>query len=269
MVGLGLIGGSAAAALRRAGLRVVGHDADPAVAQRALDLELVDAVAGLDRSVNGAGLILLATPLGATVHLLPWVDALAGDDAVIVDTVSVKEPVMQVAAGLPGAERIIGGHPIAGKEVAGPEHAEPLLFQQRTFVLTPLPHTRPAALDRATRMVRALGAIPRRLSAAEHDRILARTSHLPQLLATALALSLQEGEAALGGTGLQDMTRLARSSPVLWQEIFLANAANVLQAAEVLQRQLADLMALIDARDAAGVAEAMERGAEATGEGWT
>ena len=220
VIGLGLIGASLGGALRARGYVVWGLDTDPAAMQTALHRGLVDNVSDeLTVVLNEASLVILATPVLSIVDLLPRVDALSPHTAVIVDVGSVKGPVVDAMEGLPGAARIIGGHPIAGKEQSGPGVADALIFQGRSFALVPNKATSTPTLHAAETVVRAIGGVPFVLSAPEHDRMVARTSHLPQLLAMALALALEPHDERLAGPGLRDRTRRAASGARVWTDI--------------------------------------------------
>lgn len=258
IIGLGLIGGSMGGALRRAGLSVRGYDVAPTAMRIALLRELIDEMAGsLEAAVEDADAVVLAVPQQQTVELLPAVDAAAPGEAILLDTASVKGQVLATMSGLPGARRAVGGHPLAGKERSGPEAADPELFRGRSFALVPNPATEGETLDRAAALVVALGATPVIVTAEEHDRILARTSHLPQLLSTALALTLEPGDGRLAGPGLQDMTRLAMSPAGMWQEILAANRANVVGALRRLLQELGDMTDALEGSELEQIARLM------------
>lgn len=264
VIGLGLIGGSLAAALRRSGCRVHGFDVSSATVRRAVERELVDeGHQSLASAVGGTNIVLLAAPVSAIVALLPEVETHSPDDALILDTGSVKQPVVEAMTRLRAPNRAVGGHPLAGKEISGPDAAAATLFEDHTFVLTPSALTSEGALSRAARLVRSLGSRPVLISPEVHDRVLARTSHLPQLASTALAISLQEGDVRLAGPALADMTRLARSDESMWRDILLSNRENVLAALDDYRDRLDDLAATVRARDGAGLARLFGRGREA------
>lgn len=268
ILGLGLIGGSVGACLRRAGMHVTGFDPDSTHASLARERELVDvAVPSVRQAVEGATTVLLAAPLSAIIELLPRVDALAPAGALIMDAGSVKRSVGQVMGALPGAARMVGGHPLAGDERSGPKAASPDLFAGSRFILSPTPRTEPAVLERARQIVHALGAEPEVVDAAVHDRVLARTSHLPQALASALAVSLDPGDMAFSGPGLRDMTRLAASDPTIWRDILLLNGDEVVDGMRRCAAQLSRLAALVQLQDATGVARFVETGRERVGGG--
>jgi len=258
VVGVGLIGGSMAAALRRRGFLVRGLDVAPGRAETARRLGLVDETPdSLEECVRGAEVIVLAAPVDATIALLPAVDGVADETSLVLDVCSVKGPVVDAMSRLPGVARMVGGHPVAGTERSGPETADADLFAGRAFVFCPAPATAPDVLERACALARSIGAEPVVLTAGRHDATLARISHLPQLASTALALCLQPGDAAIAGSGLRDMTRLALSDPALWRAIVLSNGSNVTPELRDLSRRLEQLACLIEAGDAAAVERAL------------
>lgn len=263
VIGLGLIGASLAGALRSQGHFVRGLDRDPAARHIALERGLVDDVADdLPRALDGATLVILAVPVLSILSLVRDVDALASPDAVIMDVGSVKAPVLHEMAALPGAPRAIGGHPIAGKEQAGPAAADASLFRNRSFVLVPSTATSAETLQAAEDLVRSIGAVPVVLTATEHDRMVARTSHLPQLLATALALSLEPHDEIVAGPGLRDMTRLAASGSSMWNDIFISNADNIAAALATCIAQLQTLARMASGGDETALEQSMRRANE-------
>lgn len=246
VVGTGLIGGSLGAALRQRGWLVRGTDADPSAAAEARRLGLIDeAHANLASCVDGADVVVLAVPVGRIPKLLRSVDAHAPSGALLLDTGSVKQPIVAAMQVLSGAERAVGGHPLAGSHRAGPAAATPDLFHDQPFVLCPSNRTTGETLGRAASIAREIGAVPRILSALEHDRSVAVTSHLPQILSSLLgALPADRG---LAGPGYRDMTRLAGSSAAMWSDILLSNRDEVLRAVrsyrtslDVMTQALAD-----------------------------
>jgi prephenate dehydrogenase len=264
IVGLGLVGGSIAGALRRGGSHVLGIDRDRGALQVAADRGLIDRGSdALQELQPDMQVVILAVPVLSILQLLETVDALAPPEALLIDTGSVKAPVVELMAKLPGARRAVGGHPIAGKAESGAAAADPDLFCRRPFVIVPSDRTDSAALDAARLLIGALDAIPEVMEADAHDRVLARTSHLPQMVASALALSLDPGDERVAGPGLRDMTRLAGSDVRVWRDIFLANRHNVMAAADVFIGQLEQLVRVVGDGEAERIETVMERGREA------
>jgi prephenate dehydrogenase len=221
IVGTGLLGTSFGLAARRAGLfgRIVGVSS-PAVAAAALKANAIDEVLELGPALAEGDFVLLAQPVRRILGLLGEIDPMVKPGALITDVGSTKAAICAAAASIERAT-FIGGHPMAGREVRGPEGALPTLFENRPWILTS-PH---AGLEA---MVRALGANPVYLSPAEHDRLVALSSHLPQLAATALASLLSENDLRqVAGPGILDMTRLALSSYPLWEDILATNRDNI------------------------------------------
>jgi prephenate dehydrogenase len=248
VVGLGLIGGSIAARLRRSApdVRLTGID-HPTVLDRALALGLIDERRAVLADVD-VDLVVLATPVDATPDLLAAAGA-AGTTALITDTCSTKRHVM-AAASAAHVARFIGGHPIAGSEHAGLEHADADLFRNRAWLL--VARDAGAADARAlAAFVTLLGAVPAFVDADLHDRTMAYVSHVPQLLAVALMNAAGEscGEAGLASAGraFREMTRLAASPGDLWQGILRTNEDNVAEALAAVVAQLPSSAALHDA----------------------
>lgn len=227
--GVGLIGGSFALALRKAGFsgRILGVSS-PETLRRALDLRVIDAGSTLPEAARAADLIYLAQPILRIVEILSELDPLVRPEALITDAGSTKSTIVQRAAGVISRCQFLGGHPMAGREQRGVEAAEADLFRGRPYVLTP--RTRPELDNPPARefvdWIGRIGAFPVILSPEEHDRIVAYTSHLPQLTSTALAALLegrQEPQSGVFGPALVDSTRLALSSFDIWGDILATN----------------------------------------------
>jgi len=237
--GLGLIGGSLARALSRRGYRVIGVDRARPLG-RARAARAIARGMPLEAAVREADLVLLAALPEANLRLLRRIARLRRDGLVIADVTSVKRPIVREARRL-GLSRFVGGHPMAGRERSGFAAARADLFRGRPFVLVPGPD--PKALWTVRRIARDIGARPVSMSAAEHDRVMARLSHLPQLLAWTLFEAARSHAATrrrlgLAGSGFRDMTRLARSPRRMWREILAANRDEVSRALATLRRGL-------------------------------
>lgn len=260
IIGLGLIGSSLGAALRRDGFDVVGFDRDLSHAQMAESRGYVDrAHAALEATVVGQDVVVLATPVSTIVSLLPQVAALAGQHTVLTDVGSVKGPVLTTMEGVPHPGRAVGGHPIAGREVSGPAAADPDLFVGKPYAIVPSPLSDERAIECVVGIARAIGAAPHVVDAATHDAVVARTSHLPQVVASALALTLMDspeaGTGILAGTGLRDTTRLAASDAKLWTDILCMNSDNVATSVRQLTAVLTGLLSCIEGHDAGALRE--------------
>jgi 3-phosphoshikimate 1-carboxyvinyltransferase len=270
VIGTGLVGGSVAAAARGAGFteRVVGVDADPAALEAGLGAGLLDAT-GLPEDLGPDDLVVLAVPTlavpGALEELVDDAGVLAGG-AVVTDTASVKGTVVAALQGLPPAARarFVPGHPIAGSERSGIGAARPDLFRGHRVLLTPEPGTAPEAVARVEGLWRAAGAEVLRMDVAEHDRILAMTSHLPHLLAFALVDTLgaqREHEEIFrhAAGGFRDFTRIASSDPVMWRDVFAANGPAVLSILDRFVADLGRLRAQLEAGDRDALHETFTR----------
>jgi prephenate dehydrogenase len=239
IVGLGLIGGSLARALTRAGYHVVGIDR-ARVRRRAARAGAVAQTAGSVEAAARMDVVVLAAPPEANLRLLRRLARVARPGLVVTDVGSVKRPIAEEAARL-GLESFVGGHPMAGNEGTGFPASRPDLFRGRPWVISP--SRDPRAARRVRALVRAAGARPVEVEPAAHDRAVAFLSHLPQVVARALAAAargdVQAGRRlSLAGPGFQDMTRLARSPRRLWREILAQNEAEVARALGTFLRVL-------------------------------
>src|SRR5579864_6011379 len=231
--GVGLIGGSFALALRAAGYsgRILGVSSAETL-RRALNLGVIDAAAAAQEAAASADLIYLAQPILRIIDSLPELNAWVNPDALITDAGSTKKAIVDRASQVISRCQFLGGHPMAGRERFGVEAAEAGLFQGRPYVLTPRVETElntPRARELKDWIGR-IGAFPITLDAEDHDRIVAYTSHLPQLISTALA-SLLEGRAepksGIFGPALVDSTRLSLSSFQMWGDILATNRVSI------------------------------------------
>jgi prephenate dehydrogenase len=259
ILGVGLIGGSLARALRDAGhvQEIVGFGRGLANLQRAVELGVVDRIeTSLAAAVHGADMVVLATPVGTMRDTLAAIAPYLGKDAVVTDVGSVKGAVADAARTALGARlaTFVPGHPIAGTERSGVEASFASLFVGRRVVLTPLPETSPDALTRVRAMWRAAGAEVVEMSVAHHDEVLAATSHLPHLLAYALVDMLAQLDDrrevfAFAAGGFRDFTRIASSDPVMWRDIGLANREAIGQMLRQFRAELDGLIGAVDAGD--------------------
>jgi prephenate dehydrogenase len=254
VVGAGLVGGSVAAALRQAGVRVTLTDRDAGVRRRAAACDLADTVVDdVATAVTDVDLVVVAVPAAVVPAVVAEVARTAAPEVVLTDVASLKGelvPAVETALTAAGAgpQRFVGGHPMAGSERSGPEAADAWLFQGATWVLTPTATTDPAALTRLSNVLRRIGARVLALPPDRHDRLVAVTSHLPQVAASALAdvaadAAATAGEAvmAVAGGGFRDTTRIAASDPDLWIGILRGNRGAVLDALTALRTRLDDL----------------------------
>lgn len=234
LIGLGLIAGSMAHAMREAGLadEIVGHARSPATRETARQIGLCDRVEDTAaEAVRDADLVVLAVPVGAmgivAAEIAPHLKA----GATVTDVGSVKQAVIdEVGPHLPPAVHFIPGHPLAGTEQSGPRAGFASLFRNRWWLLTPLPDTDPAAIERLTGLLRAIGAKTDHMEAGHHDLVLAVTSHAPHLIAYTmvgvadhLRRVTDEEVIQYSAAGFRDFTRIAASDPTMWRDVFLHN----------------------------------------------
>lgn len=236
IAGVGLLGGSVGLALRKAGFtgRRIGVGRTQATLDRAIALGCIDEASDLETAAAQSDLILLAAPVGAILDLLHRLAAVGSTRALITDVGSTKHTIVAEAERvLPEPGRFVGSHPMAGSERGGPDHATADLFRGKPVAVTPTETTDPAAIDRVEGLWRALGMVVHRFAPAEHDRAVARLSHLPHALSVVLMDQAHRGAGLeLASTGLADMTRIAAGDPGLWADIFIDNADAVLDACD-------------------------------------
>ena len=257
VIGCGLIGGSFALAMKHAGLveRVVGYSKSPSTTEKAKRLGIIDIAAeSALLAVSGSDLVLLAVPVSATESTLKAIRDLIKPDVLVMDVGSTKRDVVDAARRVLRKQlgNFVPAHPIAGKELAGIDHADGALFAGRHVILTPLPQTHPDLLQRATDLWAATGAQVLRMSPEHHDAAFAAVSHLPHLLGFAYMNGLLQQAAGrdyltLAGPGFRDFTRIAASDPTVWRDVMLSNREELLkqslrfkQSLEALERVLLD-----------------------------
>lgn len=260
IVGMGLMGGSLAGALRPCGCLLVGVDRDPQTNEIAMARRLVDrATTDLEDGVCGADMVILATPVRTILRLLDEIAALIDHACVVMDLGSTKARVVAKMQTLPQHLQPLGGHPMCGREISGIGAADALLYRGNAFVLSPLERTSGETLDLAHAMVKAIGAHPMLLDAERHDRVVAMTSHLPYLLACSLVAAAQMGAAVedklwnLAASGFRDTSRLAGSNVEMMLDILLTNREAILRSLSIYRVQLNDLVALIEREDEDGL----------------
>ena len=254
IVGVGLIGGSLARAVRAAGVggEIVGHGRDAAHLRRAVELGVIDRFeTDPVAAVRGADLVVLATPLGAMRNLFATLAGHLDDGCVITDVGSSKGSVVADARVGLGAElgRFVPGHPIAGTEKSGVEASFAELYRDRRVILTPLPENPPETVARVRALWEAAGSEVAEMGVEHHDLVLAATSHLPHMLAYTLVDTLarmQDKDEIFGyaAGGFRDFTRIASSDPVMWRDVCVANRDAILG---MIERFQADLTLLADA----------------------
>jgi prephenate dehydrogenase len=260
VIGVGLVGGSFALALKRARVvkRVVGVGRTRANLATALKRRIIDeASQDAAQAVSGADLVLLATPVGQMPAVMTAIAPHLPSHAVVTDGGSTKRDVIACARRFLGAHlpRFVPGHPIAGTEKSGATAAFPELFRGRNVILTPQPETAARATALVRRAWQTCGARVSRLDADEHDAILAAVSHLPHVVAFALVDMLAAKRNAgrlfgLSAGGLRDTVRIAGSSPEMWADICIANRDALLAVLEDYEAMLEEMRAAIAGGDA-------------------
>ena len=248
VIGCGLMGGSFALALKRAGLvkRVIGYSKSPSTTERAKKLGVIDVAAeSALLAVSGSDIVLIAVPVAATETTFKAIRHLVEPNVLVMDVGSTKRDVVDTARRVL-RERIVSfvpAHPIAGKESAGVQHADAALYEGRQVILTPLPQTSPVMVQRATDVWSAIGSQVLKMTAENHDAAFAAVSHLPHLLAFAYFNAIANQSAgrdylSLAGPGFRDFTRIAASDPSIWRDILMANREEVLQQMQRFRQSL-------------------------------
>ncbi len=262
IVGLGLIGGSIALAARQiwpSSLVIAVDHKD--VLETAMRLHAIDVAADDLIVLAEADVVILAAPVRQNLTLLEALDDNVRQPAVVTDTGSTKRAIVEAARQLPARFTFIGGHPLGGAAASGLENARPDLFKGRPWLFTPSGDASGDALEKLMAFARALGAVPRSVTVAAHDRLLALISHLPQLTASALMQvvgeSVGEDGLSLAGRGLVDTTRLASSPSEIWKDIAATNADEIGQALDTLISLLQELRG--DLRDGDRLTEVFQQ----------
>lgn len=249
IVGVGLIGGSIGLAAReRLGATVSGWSRSRSTLERALELGAIDRAGdSLADAVRDAEAVFVCAPVGILPAVVRDVLADAPQDCVVTDAGSTKRSVVEATSD----PRFVGGHPLAGAETAGVEHARADLFQEATWYLTPTPAATGVLFERLHRVVRELGARPATIDAATHDTMLAAVSHLPHVFANVLvaqAASALDGERMPAtGPSFRDATRVAGANSAIWTDIYLANRDALIEQMDGAIARLQDVRAALEA----------------------
>jgi prephenate dehydrogenase len=248
ILGVGLIGGSIGMAARERGVSVAGFGRDPARLERARELGAIDVAAGaLEEALDGAQVCFACAPVGVLPAQVSAALAAAGEDCAVTDVGSTKAGLMATV----GDTRFVGGHPIAGAETAGVEHARADLFEGAVWYLTPHATSEGLLYERLHRFIRDLGARPVPVDPETHDRLVAVFSHVPHVVANLLAAQgaerlLGKGEALRHvGPSFRDATRVAGANTAMWSDIYRANADAIVGELEEYRRRLDEAIALL------------------------
>lgn len=257
IIGTGLIGGSFAKDLRKAGIasELLGVDTSQEHAARALQLGLVDRIVSLDAALQQSDVLLLAVPVNAIETLLPRILDVIRPTQTVIDLGSTKFQLAETVRHHPNRERYVAAHPMAGTENAGPDAALEGLFKGKTVLLCDLEWSAPDACKTALELFYAVGLKFEFMSSEQHDRHAAYVSHLSHVVAYALSLAVQNEEKAgyavprLAGGGFASTVRLAKSSPEMWVPIFEQNRAHVLKAIDAFSERVQELKRCLETND--------------------
>lgn len=262
VLGLGLMGGSLALALRGHCHSLTGYDSDPATLEAALSRHVVDRAAATPASaVKGADVVLLSAPVPAILHLLDELPAWIPGPCIVLDIGSSKCSITQAMGRLPERFEAVGGHPLCGKEVSSLANAEAGLFRGAPFMLTCSERTTPRALSAARQIVAAVRARELLVDPVQHDQLLAFTSHMPFLLASALVSAAPQDCQPFIGPGFRSTSRLASTSSAMMLGVLLSNRENVLSALHRLQDELTQIASALELADDAHL-DALLQGAQ-------
>jgi prephenate dehydrogenase len=277
VIGCGLMGGSFALALKRAGLakRVIGYSKSPSTTERARKLGVIDVAAeSALLAASGSDIVLIAVPVSATETTLRAIRHIVEPGMLVMDVGSTKRDVVDAARRVL-RERIgsfVPAHPIAGKEVSGIQSADGTLYNGRQVIITPLPQTAPELVQKATDVWSAIGAQVLKMTPENHDAAFAAVSHLPHLLAFAYFSAVVNQPAgrdflSLAGPGFRDFTRIAASSPETWRDILVSNREEVLKQSQRF-RQALDALEHVMREGNADALEGLIRGPAEGRSGW-
>lgn len=273
LIGCGLMGGSFALAMKRAGLvkRVVGYSKSPSTTERARQMGVIDVEApSALLAVSGADLVLLAVPVSATEASFKAIRHLVSKDTLIMDVGSTKREVIDAARRVLRDQVgvFVPAHPITGKELAGVDHADPDLYTGRQVILTPIERTQTEQLNKASQVWTALGCHVKQMSPDAHDAAYAAVSHLPHLIAFALMNGIQSQDNAeeylsLAGPGFRDFSRIAASDPSIWRDILMTNREELVAQSRHFLRALNQLETAIKTGDPDALEALIEQASEA------
>lgn len=278
VIGCGLMGGSFALALKSGALvkRVVGYSKSPSTTEKARRMGVIDQAAeSALLAVSGSDIVLMAVPVAASEATFRAIRNLIEPGVLLMDVGSTKRDVVDAARRVlkDRLSNFVPAHPIAGKEVAGIEHADATLYQGRQVILTPLPQTQPELIQKATDAWSAVGSQVLRMTPENHDAAFAAISHLPHLLAFAYFNGVAGQPAgrdflSLAGPGFRDFTRIAASDPTVWRDILLANREELLKQSRQF-RQALDAMEYVMTSGNADALEELIRAASTARAGWS
>ncbi len=250
--GLGLMGGSLAMGLTGHCARLIGFDADPSTLELALSRNIIDQVESITKGKVlriRVDLLILATPIPIIINIIQQLPSLISHPCIIMDIGSTKRDILQAMSVLPDNFDPIGGHPICGKEKLGLENADGSLYQNAPFVITPVERTTHRAKSAAKQIISMVGANCIEMSADDHDRILATTSHLPFLISSALTSSMPDEFTPLIGSGFRSTSRLAGTPSSMMMGVLKSNRENILTAIQQFRSSLYEIESALQNED--------------------
>lgn len=261
-IGLGLIGGSIAKALKQAdaSIKIIAYDINRESILLAKKEGVADIMAdGIDESFSACDYLFLCAPVSHNDNNLSVIGRILSKDCILTDVGSVKGTIHKAVAAAGLADRFIGGHPMAGSERTGYQNAKALLLQNAYYILTPAEETSPDRLSAYKGLVQKMGAIPLVLSAGQHDLVTAGISHLPHIIASTLVNLIKTADSSDGimkqiaAGGFKDITRIASSAPGMWQQICTANAENISSLLNTYIDSLLTVKKALDTQDTAAL----------------
>lgn len=264
IVGLGLMGGSLAGALRDRCRMVTGIARRDETVNQAMKLQLIDrGTTEAEAALGEADIVVLATPVRTILRQIREIGPQLADGCLLIDLGSTKQQILKAMDDLPPYVQTLGAHPMCGKDLSGLNAADPALYQGSTFILSPIDRTTSAALDLARDLVRAIGATPLILDGPRQDRLVATLSHLPYLLACSLVQTADSTTSAdpaaweIVAGGFRDTTRVAGSDVTMMLDILATNRSAVLDAANAFRNNFDQLAALLESEDEAGLSNVL------------
>lgn len=255
IVGVGLIGGSLALALKEKKVveHIKGFGRNESRLKKAKELNIIDSYSTSLKDMAEAEMLVLATPVGNFIPIIKEIGKYLKKKTVVIDVGSVKGSlVYEIEKILPEGVSFVGVHPIAGSDKTGFEYARKDLFVNSRVIITPTENTDKDALDKVSNLWSKIGATVELMDPYEHDRVYALVSHLPHLASFCLVQAVAEADNTLlkyAGSGFKDTTRIAKSSPELWSDIFLMNSENILNFLEIYMQKLVEIKNLIVRED--------------------
>jgi prephenate dehydrogenase len=262
IIGLGLIGGSLARALHvKLGFHgITAVDADEGALESALNEGIIEkGFTGLDSSIYASDIIFICTPVKQAMRYIGELAPRIGSTCIITDVCSTKVEITRFVEELPNPPVFIGGHPMAGTEKSGYDNSFAHLFENAYYVMTPCSSTTKEAVDTLNAIIEGIGAIPLFMQAEEHDRATGSISHLPHVIASALVNLVKELDSGSGkmqtlaAGGFRDITRIASSSPVMWENIISSNRKQILELLNLFEARLGDICRSIETGDSEAV----------------